>query len=188
MNTLTYGNKAVKVKTTNTKQFVFVSKGNISSDTFIFDTFTDSQGSHTMSKYVPEKTFTATKASFFIDKDNGNNVTFAVYDLNGKSLYNIGNGSTATPTEVSLKSTNNTTIQAWKYEFPISFNFEKDTEYMIFIGQVYVSSYNKVVYSNKKDVTYKTTDQEWKPWGQNDLDMSNVSELPNHNKIYFIIE
>jgi len=188
MNTLTYGNKAVKVKTTNTKQFVFVGKGDISSDIFIFDTFTDSQGSHTMSKYVPEKTFTATKASFFINKDNGSNVHFAVYDMNGKALYSIGNSATATPTEVTLNSINDTTIQAWKYEFPISFNFEKDTEYMIFIGQVYVDPYNRVIYSNKKDITYKTTDQEWKPMEQNDLDMSNVSELPDHNKIYFIIE
>lgn len=188
MNTLTYGNKAVKVKTTNTKQFVFVSKGNISSDTFIFDTFTDSTGSHTMSKYVPEKTFTATKASFFIDKNNGSNAFFTVYDLNGKALYSLKNGITTTPSEVSLNSIDGTTIQAWKYEFPISFNFEKDTEYMIFIGQVYVNPYNRVIYSNKKDITYKTTDQEWKPMDKNDLDMSNVSELPNHNKIYFIIE
>lgn len=188
MSVLTYDNIAIKVKTTNTDKYVFVNKGNISSDTFIFDTFTDSQGSHIMSKYVPEKTFTATKASFFIDKNNGTNFTFAVYDMNGKALYSIGNSATATPTEVSLKSTNDTTIQVWKYEYPISFTFEKDTEYMVFIGQIYVSSYNKVVYSNKKDVTYKTTDQEWKPQGRNDLDMSNVSELPNHNKIYFIIE
>lgn len=188
MSVLTYDNIAIKVKTTNTDKYVFVNKGDISSTSFIFDTFTDSQGSHTMSKYVPEKSFTARKASFFIDKNNGTNVYFAVYDMNGKSLYCIGNSATATPTEVTLNSIDDTTIQAWKYEFPISFNFEKDTEYIIFIGQVYVSPYNKVVYSNKKDITYKTIDQEWKPMGRNDLDMSNVSELPNHNKIYFIIE